>query len=43
MSLSPESSPPRKCGCFWCSPKKEHKKKKKKKKSKDNDVDGWEE
>ncbi|XP_004512360.1 uncharacterized protein [Cicer arietinum] len=35
-SPSPNSSPPRKWGCFWCSPKK-----KEKKKSKENGV-GWE-
>jgi len=45
VSLSPESSPPRKWGCFWCSPKKEQSKKKKSKdKDKENDgVVGWEE
>ncbi|WJX56122.1 hypothetical protein P8452_41812 [Trifolium repens] len=38
-AMSPSPSPPRKWGCFWCSPKKE------KKKGKENDDDdvGWEE
>lgn len=42
MSLSPESSPPRKWGCFWCSPKKEQNKKKSRDKENDGVV-GWEE
>lgn len=42
MSLSPESSPPRKWGCFWCSPKKEQNKKKNRDKE-NAGVAGWEE
>ncbi|AES95515.1 hypothetical protein MtrunA17_Chr5g0408961 [Medicago truncatula] len=42
MSLSPESSPPRKWGCFWCSPKKEQNKKKSRDKE-NAGVVGWEE
>ncbi|XP_045813830.1 uncharacterized protein LOC123907559 [Trifolium pratense] len=38
-AVSPSPSPPRKWGCFWCSPKKE----KKKGKENDDDVVGWEE